>query len=344
MFELEVLRGTGVETGQLWKALDMRRSLNSIPAMLCRSGSFLLCHFAAPLAALALSLGSATGAGPLSQRSLVVALKPNKNPEAMLEEKTALARALTDLLGVKTEVIIPASNAVIVEGFLNGTVDLGFLSGMEVLVAKSQNAGDILLAVETGGSTTYESVWLVRAGDTRASIADFRGRPVAFASRTSTSGGLVPHADLIKRGLLAKGAPPEDFFGKGAVFYGTGYVSAVERVLEGQVEAAAVSDYVFTGGKHLSAEQKSRLRVLQRQGPVPAHVIAARAGLAEADKETISRALLGLNDANTEAAELRERVFGGRFQAVDAAAHLAPLTEALELTGRASDLGLGGAR
>lgn len=283
-------------------------------------------------------------AQPAHPKSLVLALKPNKNPEAMLAEKQALAQTLTPLLKTPVTVLIPSSNAVIIEGFLNGTIDLAFLSAMEALVAKSQNAGDILLAVDLNGRASYESVWLVRNGDPRASIADFKNTPVAFASRTSTSGALIPHADLVRRGLLPKGSPPEAFFGKGNVFYGSGYVSAVERLLDGQADAAAVSDYVFEGAKHLTPEQKARLRVLQRQGPVPSHVIAVRSGLSESHRSALLEALLKLNDSDGETARLRDQVFGGRLARADAASHLAPLSEALDLTGAADTLGTGRAQ
>jgi phosphonate transport system substrate-binding protein len=164
-------------------------------------------------------------------------------------------------------------------------------------------------------------------------IADLRGRPVAFASRTSTSGFVVPLFDLNQRGLLAADASPESFFGPGNVFFGVGYVSAIDRVLAGEAEAAAVSYYVLDEDKHLSTEKRSLLRQLQKQGPVPSHVLAVRASLASGDAEALRNALLALNDpANTS---LRDKLFTTQLVTADAESHIATLAEALVIARKA---------
>ena len=59
----------------------------------------------------------------------------------------------------------------------------------------------------------------------------------------------------MKRGLVGNETSLTDFFS--LTLYGTGYVSAVEKVLSGEVEAAAVSDYVYRGdNKYLDDTQK----------------------------------------------------------------------------------------
>jgi phosphonate transport system substrate-binding protein len=260
---------------------------------------------------------------------IVVALKPDKNPDAMLEEKKALEAYLSAEVGTKVEVIIPLSGQVIVEGFANGTVDLGYLSGTDLVKARKQNAGDLLLAGEINGNTYYNSYWLVLKDKQYKDITELKGKPVAFASRTSTSGFNIPYWDLVKRGVLKEGEAPEAFFGQGNVFFGTGYVSAVERVLAGDAEAAAVSDYVLDKDKHLKPEQKEKLKLLQKQGPVPTHVIAARNSLPPDVRSKLKASLLALNDKN---ATLRDKVFTSKLVETDAAKHLESIVEALRLT------------
>ncbi len=55
--------------------------------------------------------------------SFLIALKPDKNPEAMLKEREELEKFLSAETGRKVKVIIPLSGSVIHEGFLNGTID-----------------------------------------------------------------------------------------------------------------------------------------------------------------------------------------------------------------------------
>jgi phosphonate transport system substrate-binding protein len=281
---------------------------------------------------LSLLLAIAPAQAEVSLEKVVIALKPDKNPDQMLTERTALSDYLRAKLEKPVEVTVPLSSAVILEGFANGTIDLGYLSATDVLNARKQKVGDILLAGEIDGNPYYSSYWLCLKEKPYSSIADLKGKPVGFASRTSTSGYVLPYYDLIKRGLLKPNEDPEVFFGAGNVFYGTGYVSAVERVLSGDVEAAAVSYYVLDKDKHLSVEQRARLRKLQDQGPVPTHVIAVRTNLSDEDRAALKAALLSMNHSDSN--ELRDKVFTSKLVEVDPAKHLSILSEALELTAK----------
>jgi len=263
---------------------------------------------------------------------VVVALKPDKNPQQMLEERKALEAYLAKALGRPAEVVIPLSAAVILEGLSGGSIDAAYLSATDMLAARRSGIGEILLAGEIDGKPYYRSYWVALAGKPYDEVADLRGKPIAFSSRTSTSGYLVPHADLVRKGLLSAGADPEAFFGAGNVWYGSGYVSAVERVLNGEAEAAAVSYYVLDEDKHLSIEQRRLLKKVAEQGPVPTHVVAGRKTLSAGDRTALVRALEGLNEPGHSA--LRDRLFTSRLVGVDEARHLEPLDEAMRLAGK----------
>lgn len=265
---------------------------------------------------------------------LVVALKPDKNPEVLRAEKAQLEEFLRGRLSRPVEVIIPLSATVILEGFANGTIDLGYLSATDLVNARGRGVATLLLAGEyPDGRAAYDSYWVVKQAAPYQSIADLRGKPVAFASRTSTSGFVVPLMDLQKRGLLGEDADPAGFFGAGNVFYGVGYVSAIERVLAGEAEAAAISYYVLDGDKHLTVEQRGQLRRLQSQGPVPSHVLAVRSSLAVSERDVLRAALLALNEPAY--AELRDQLFTTKLVPADAEAHVADLAKGIELAKKA---------
>lgn len=281
-----------------------------------------------------LLVGLLPSLAPAAAPALVLALKPDKNPDALLAEKAALERFLGEQLGRPARVIIPLTPAVIIEGFANGTVDLGYLSATDLARAGKLGGARLLLAGEfPNGQRSYRSLWLALRDRPYRDVTELRGRPVAFASKTSTSGFVVPLWDLRRRGLVSEKGNPEEFFGRGNVFFGVGYVSAVERVFAGEAEAAAVSDYVFEQDKHLTAEQRARLRIVQAQGPVPSHVIAVRASLPAAEVAAVRAALLAFNE--TAHTGLRDRLFTTKLVVADEREHLATLREALELAERA---------
>jgi phosphonate transport system substrate-binding protein len=283
--------------------------------------SRLLC----PIAALILGAATSFSANVLPE-TVVIALKPDKNPDKMLEERENLSRSLSQILGRPVRVIVPLSATVIIEGLANGSIDLGWLSATDMVRARKADAADLLLVGEIDGKREYSSLWLCLKEKPYQSIEDLRGKPVAFASLTSTSGHLIPRLDLKKRGLIEK--DPVEFFGAGHVWFGTGYMSGVERVLSGEAEAAAVSDYVFEKDKHMTPDQKARLRILSRQGPVPTHVLAVSSRLNPAARETLRDALLKFTAADPK---LCDTVFTSPLVAAEADAHLQPVVEALAI-------------
>lgn len=269
---------------------------------------------------------------PYSQEKLVVALKPDKNPDAMLAERKKLAALFSTELQVPVEIVVPVSGAVILEGLANGSIDLAYLSATDMVHARDSGAASLLLAGEIDGKTGYDSYWVVKKDAPYQTIEDLRGHPVAFASRSSTSGYLFPLMDLKQRGLVKDAHGLEEFFGPGGVWFGSGYVSAIERVLSGEAEAAAVSYYVLDGDKHLDADQRSALRMLQRQGPVPTHVLAISNRLSSSDRTALLELGLALNEPKNAA--LRDLVFTSKLIEVDEPAHLTPVAEALEIADR----------
>ena len=269
----------------------------------------------------------------LSMDKLVIALKPDKDPDRMLAGKEALQNYLSGKLGCEVKVIVPLNAAIITEGFANGSLDLGYLSSTGVAKANKLGLADVLLAGEINGKTHYLSYWVSLKEKSYVSVEDLKGKPVAFSSRSSTSGFLIPVWDLYQKGHITQTDGPESFFGKGNVYYGVGYVSAVERVLNGMAEAAAVSYYVLDKDRHLSAAQRAKLKMVTSQGPVPTHVIAYRESLAEKDRRLLKAALLQFNE---EKPELRDTVFNSRLVEVDQAEHLNNIRKALDIVSNMS--------
>jgi len=261
----------------------------------------------------------------LSLKKLVIALKANKDPASMLAEKEDLETYLAEKLNREVEVIIPTDSGVVVESFRNGTLDLGYLSSTDAARNVSQDTAGILLVHLKNGKPHYKSIWLSKKDKPYQSITELKNKPVAFASRSSTSGFLIPTWDLVQQGLVGPEIALTDYFSQ--TIYGNGYVSAVEKVLSGEVEAAAVSDYVYKGdNKYLSDAQKAQLKIVQEQGPVPAHTLCVRASISESDKKFLQDTLLEMNQEN---AELRDRIFNGELVTVDEDEHLKVTREAL---------------
>ena len=76
----------------------------------------------------------------------------------------------------------------------------------------------------------------------------------------------------------------------------------------------------------MSDAQKAQLKIVQEQGPVPAHTLCVRASISESDKKFLQDTLLEMNQEN---AELRDRIFNGELVTVEEDEHLKVTREAL---------------
>ena len=266
-----------------------------------------------------------TGNNELGLSKIVIALKANKNPELMLSEKLELEEYLSAKLKRKVDVLIPTDSSIIVESFRNGTLDIGYLSSTDAVRNIEQSTASLFLVHLKNGNPFYHSVWLSLKDKPYNSILDLESLPVSFASRSSTSGFLIPVYDLVQRGLVGPNSSLDDFFSK--TVYGTGYVSAVKKVLSGEVEAAAVSDYVYLENNYLDDIDRAKLKIVQSQGPVPSHTLCIRSSISNNDKKLLLNAFLELNRENPS---LCNRVFNGKLVTTKQDKHLRILNQAIE--------------
>lgn len=263
--------------------------------------------------------------------TFVLALKPDKNPDKMKEERLNLEKLLSEKLKKNVRVIIPLSGSVIHQGLKNGQIDMAYVSSMDLLQIERDQSGVLFLVGETEKkSTYYDSLWLVKKESTIKELKDLKNKPIAFSSRTSTSGYLVPFADLIKKGLIKKNESVESFFGRSHVQFASGYGGAIQKLLAGQVEAAAVSDYVFEGDKYLTSQEKDKLRILSRQGPVPGHVLVIKSNNVGLEMDLLKKIFIELQRNEKE---LFQKVFAYGWKDIPLKEHVKPLEEYLLLTG-----------
>jgi len=270
----------------------------------------------------------------LSIRSLNIALKPNKNVQAQRADEKSLGQALEKVIGIPVNITTPNNKTIIEAGLANKTIDVGYVSSSDAISFADNKVAEVLVAgqhesVDPEGNNYkgpyYFSVWLTLKDRPYESIADLKGKKIAFSSRTSTSGYLIPCWDLIKKGIIPEGGSLKNFFGENNIFFGSGYVSAVEQVLEGKAEAAAVSYYVYEKDKHLELAQREKLKVIQRQGPVASHTFCARMSLSSKDRKIIKDALIQIVE---DKPELSQSLFGGTLTSVNATEHLKAPREA----------------
>ncbi|MFN4046641.1 MAG: PhnD/SsuA/transferrin family substrate-binding protein, partial [Acidilobaceae archaeon] len=148
-----------------------------------------------------------------------------------------------------------------------------------------------------------------------------------FPSELSTSGYIFPLYRLVELGYVKPPADPRQFFGD-VVFAGS-YAACWESLKKGHVDVTIMAGDVPVS---LYREAMDNSRVLEKQGPIPAHVVLVSKSLPESLKAKIKSALLELNKNPDLMRKFVSAIFV-KFEERSVEEHLKPLMDALEATG-----------
>ena len=276
---------------------------------------------------------SVTPAKSLSK--LTVAFASRKDSTDLETKAKAVGEFLSKELGMPVETVIGDDTAA-VEALKSDKVDVAFLSSRPALKAEELAGSRLVLAEvrkDYSGGHTYKSVLVVKQDSpltekatAKETLEQLKDKKMAFASRTSGSGFIIPTGELVSQGLVDGPDRLENFFSQ--VNYGDGYSSALQAVLKDQADVAAVSEYALNP-PYITEEEAKQLRVLHSIPGVPAHGITMDDDVPADVKEKFVNAMMKLNEpANNQL--LTALYNSTELVKVEHDKHLAPMKEALK--------------
>lgn len=264
---------------------------------------------------------------------------PNRGEAGEAQAKAnAVAAFVSKQMGSPVEAIV-ADDTAAVEALRANRADVAFLSSRPALKAE-QLANSRLYLAEVrpnySGGHTYKSVFIVPKdsplqdkGSAKATLEQLKGKRMAFVSPTSGSGFVFPVGELVKEGLVPGKDRLEGFFGK--VSYGGDYTGAIQSVLRGQADVAAISEYALNP-PYMKEEEKSKIRVLYSIAGVPAHGVAIDDDVSEATRTKLITALMELNKPENKSL-LKDLSNATELVKVDHDKHLGSVRTALKQAG-----------
>lgn len=272
------------------------------------------------------------------QKSLTIVF-PNRSDSTDLQNKAnAVAAFLSKELAIPVKAQIGDDTAA-VEALRANRAQAAFLSSRPALKAEQLANARLYLAEvrpNYSGRYTYNSVFIVPNNSPlksqrtpKATLEQLRGKRMAFTSPTSGSGFIVPVSQMVKMGFVPNRDRLDGFFGQ--VSYGGNYSKALQAVLRGQADVAAVSEYALYP-PYITEAEKSKLRVLHKISGVPAHGIAIDDSVPASTREKLINALLKLNQSQNNQL-LRSLYNSTELVRIDHSRHLATIREALKLAG-----------
>jgi phosphonate transport system substrate-binding protein len=157
-----------------------------------------------------------------------------ENAQDRLTNQECFRAKIEEALGVPVKLFAPADYDGVIQGLLGGTIDYAWLgaSAFAKIHLTDPNAVELKLTKQNvDGSTGYYSIGFARADSGIKSIEDAKGKVFAFADPNSTSGYLVPGAEL-----MATYGKLEDYFAE--VKMSGGHEQSIVGVANGDFDAA----------------------------------------------------------------------------------------------------------
>lgn len=279
------------------------------------------------------------GVAAEEREKLVIAIQPTSTPQQLESQAEELETFLEKRLNREVEIFFPTSYAGVIEALHFGHADAAFMGSWPAIMARNRAGAKVILAEirevfiegDKKEAPYYFSYWVVPKDSVYKSLNELRGKKAAFPGQLSSSGYVAPLSKLAALGFVSQkedGVDPKEFFGE--VLFAGGYAQAWEALKAGQVDVTVIAGDV---PEKLYREVLDNTRVLDKQGPIPSHVVVVSKDLEEPTKDQLVNALLELNAA--EHRELMRKFVSGIFVRFEPAAeeHLQPLERMLELTG-----------
>ncbi len=213
------------------------------------------------------------GAGDMPTR-LVMGMIPAEDNENIAETFEPMRRYLEEGLGCKVEVAFATDYASVIEAMKKKKVDIAWLGPLSyVLAEREAGAEAFAIGVKQGGSSTYQSYFVVPGDSPAQSLDDLAGKSVAFVDPASTSGGLVPTYTI--RQQYDKSV--DEFFDR--LIYAGSHNAAELAVKNKTVDAAATDSIVYERMLSQGMITAETNRILCKSQPLPGSPLTYRCDL-----------------------------------------------------------------
>ena len=223
---------------------------------------------------------------------------PKKHFSRLEKMATYLAQQLGDL-GIDTGKVVLARNANSMTRLLReGKVDFISETPFSAIQFIEEGGAELLLREWKKGVAAYRTVFYSRKEDGVTSLADLRGKKVAFEDPGSTTAFLVPLAMLRLEGLDAvelssiRDEPPADKVGYA---FARSELNMALWVTRGIADAGAFSNLDWDDFSRTPNKPKQALRIFQSSKPIMRSVLLVRGGLQPEVKARIKEILLNMH-------------------------------------------------
>jgi phosphonate transport system substrate-binding protein len=249
-------------------------------------------------------LAAISASGALAQEcknpdQLVFSIIPTEETTQELDIYKPLLDKLKEKTGKPVEFFMPTSYASVIEGMVNGWVQIGVHGPNSYVLAKEKDPALEVFATYTKTKghfqeegPGYKAVLISKADSKFDSIESVKGSVVGLADPASTSGNLLPR--MVFGDLVKTGPELEKYFSK--VVYTGGHDQSALAVKEGRVDDAFVATHRLDNVIDRGLAKAEDYKVIWSSDVIPQDPMVYRGDLCDDLKAQIREAFLTLHE------------------------------------------------
>ena len=252
-------------------------------------------------AVLTLSLMTACGSSTASAAAssaggedgvFTIAYAPNESTASSADARNGLAEDLGEYLGCEVEEIQASDYNAIIEALRTGSADMAYMGSQALALGVERTELEpIVMKAEDGDpeKAIYHSVFIT-------SSANIKGKTMAFVDPDSTSGNLVPTAEIIQAfpdenldsdKLHTNG----DFFE--AVSFSGSHQAGLQAVVKGDVDVVPISDQILASEIANGNAAEGDVKIIHESGAIPAEAMVVAEHVDQETREKLTEFLTG---------------------------------------------------
>ena len=226
-----------------------------------------------------------------------IAYAPNESTAESADARNGLAKDLSKVLGCEVEEIQASDYNAIIEALRTGKADMAYMGSQALaLGVERTDLEPIVMKAEEGDpeKAIYHSVFIVNSSSDINSIEDIKGKTMAFVDPDSTSGNLVPTAEIIQA------FPDEelnsdilhtngDFFE--AVSFSGSHQAGLQAVIKGDVDVVPISDQILASEIAHGNAAEGDVKIIHESGAIPAEAMVVGEHVTEETRNILTEFL-----------------------------------------------------
>lgn len=221
-----------------------------------------------------------------------------------LADYQPLFQAIGDTAELRFDLKVAQSYGAVVEAMCNGTADIAFVGPVTYLQARERGCAELLAVAVEDKQSVYYAGFFGRKDSPVRSLADLRGRSIAFGDVNSTSSFVYPLAMLLEEGI----DPVKDL---GALRLTGTHANSLAALIEDRVDAAALSFDSYEKAVRNGIPGAEEVRVIARSEAIPYPPLVMNTRLPDAMKSRLRQAFANVANSPDIRPEMI-RGYGGK--------------------------------